>query len=462
MKPVSRRAFLRLSSAAAGSVSVCGAFHSLLARAARGDTKNFRIGYGALRAAKDEATGLELIRLPEGFTYKSYGWTGDRMSNGILTPGAPDGMAVIDARDNGILTLCRNHELRSDGRPFGKGAMVYDGWAQGGCTHLKFDGLCGEWLSAEVSLAGTVRNCAGGLTPWGSWLSCEEVVGDPGEEHEGRVYHYRRDHGWIFEVPADARTRAVPLKDMGRFVHEAVAVDPDTGIVYETEDRGTAGFYRFIPNEPGRLAAGGRLEMLKVRGSGDLSKGVDPDGKYFCEWVAIQEPHRGHSPGERDSLGVFNQGAAQGGTRFARLEGCWYGNGVIYFVSTSGGNSGNGQVWRYDPVQSVLSLVFESPSSEVLERPDNIAVSPRGGIILCEDGDLKPQRLHGLTPDGQLFMFAANNVVLRGERNGFQGDFRGEEWAGACFSPDGKWLFANLMDPGITFAITGPWSDNGL
>jgi len=93
----------------------------------------------------------------------------------------------------------------------------------------------------------------------------------------------------------------------------------------------------------------------------------------------------------------------------------------------------------------------------VLNRPDNLCVSPRGGIVLCEDAKDAQPFLRGLTPDGAIFDFAQNNVVLDGERNGLAGDFRDREWAGACFSPDGRWLFVNVQWPGITFAITGPW-----
>lgn len=459
---ISRRDFLQNGSLAVGSSAIAGAFSSLLSRTARGEQKRTQVGYGTLRPVADQATGLELLKLPEGFTYKSYGWTGDALSDGQATPGAHDGMAVIAADDDGILTLCRNHELKSDGKPFAKSEIVFDQSAGGGSTNLRFDPDKGTWESATPSLSGTVKNCAGGATPWGTWLTCEEAVAGPQTEDDGRVYNYEEEHGWIFEVPETGNATAVPLKDMGCFVHEAVAVDPNTGIVYETEDRGTAGFYRFIPNRPGDLAAGGILEMLKVPGFSDLGRDVEAGREYDCKWVKIDEPHRGHSPNTKDELGVFLQGRAKGGTRFARLEGCWFGNGVVYFVSTSGGDVGAGQIWSYDPKAAKLSLVFESPDKQVLESPDNIAVSPRGGIVLCEDGDLIPQRLHGLTPDGQLFRFADNNVVLKSERNGFRGDFRGSEWAGATFSPDGKWLFANLQNPGMTFAITGPWEDRGL
>ena len=154
------------------------------------------------------------------------------------------------------------------------------------------------------------------------------------------------------------------------------------------------------------------------------------------------------------------QGFDKGGASFSRLEGCWYDSGSIFFTSTSGGTVGEGQVWHYDPRREELRLIFESPAQRVLDNPDNITISPRGGILLCEDGDRVGQRLIGLTPRGEIFPFAVNNVVLNGEKNGITGDFRGREWAGATYSPDTRWLFVNIQTPGITFAIIGPW-DNG-
>lgn len=460
MSVSSRRDFLMISSAAVGSAALPGAFHAVLSRAAFGEPKK-NWGYGSLRPVNDEATGLPLLQLPEGFTYRSFGWTGDPLITGEITPAAHDGMAVIAAEENGLLTLARNHELSRHGAPFTVGEFTYDQMAQGGCTNLVFDSRQGEWVSAKPSLSGTVKNCAGGPTPWNTWLSCEEDVSGPGSIDDGEELKYEKDHGWVFEVGVD-QGNPQPIRDMGRFVHEAVAVDPETGWVYETEDRGTAGFYRFIPHVKGDLHQGGTLEMLRVEAVDDLRRNVDPDREYDCSWVKIDEPHRGHSPGKTDELGVFHQGKRKGGTTFARLEGCWYGNEKIYFDATSGGNAGCGQIWSFDPQTSKLKLVFESPSIEVLDSPDNLAVSPRGGIVLCEDGDRVPQRLHGLTPDGELFDLAANHVVLKGEHNGIHGDFRGSEWAGATFSPDGRWLFVNIQNPGLTVAIQGPWADRGL
>ena len=203
--------------------------------------------------------------------------------------------------------------------------------------------------------------------------------------------------------------------------------------------------------------------MLKVSGQPDLRKASAVGKKYDCEWVPIEDPERAHRDNDKkDQLGCYSQGKAQEATTFARLEGCWYGNGLIYFDATSGGPQKAGQIWQFDPKSQQLMLLYVSPGNDVLDQPDNLAVSPRGGIILCEDGREVPQRLHGLTPDGRLFTFARNNVKLDGERNGFRGDFRNSEWTGANFSPDGKWLFVNLQTPGITFAITGPWGDGLL
>jgi secreted PhoX family phosphatase len=173
-------------------------------------------------------------------------------------------------------------------------------------------------------------------------------------------------------------------------------------------------------------------------------------------WVTIPNP----DPGPFPDPTVVSQGIAGGGAQFERLEGTWYGDGKIYFVSTSGGPQ-RGQVFEYDPGNDRLRLIFSSPGPQVLDSPDNITFSPRGGMVLCEDGSGR-EYLHGLSLDGQIFRFAENNAVLNGER-GFVGDFSGSEWAGATFEPkNGNWLFANLQSPGITFAITGPWKNGAL
>ena len=444
-----RRAFLKNAALTATAAVPFTAFMQRAA-AAQGHPGGVRrghtAGYGPLFETTDQTTGLPLLALPEGFRYLSFGWRGDPLDNGDPTPAAHDGMAAF-AAGRGRVRLVRNHEV-GPGTPFSTAA--YNPAAGGGTTTLEFDTHTGEVVSMRDSISGTIRNCAGGLTPWGTWLTCEETT----------LFHAGLPHGYVFEVPAEGYGDPVPLKDMGRFSHEAVAVDPATGYVYETEDSGDCGFYRFVPGTPGRLSDGGELFAMKVKNvnvanlGGNLANGA----MFDVEWVPVNTPD---APGPIPGNFVWLQARANGAARFARLEGAWYGNDArIYIVSTNGG-IGQGQIFDYDPGAETIRLVFQSPGASVLNAPDNICVSPRGGLVLCEDGSGE-EFLHGLTVDGEIFPFARNTVVLNGERNGIVGDFRGSEWAGACYSPDGKWLFASLQSVGITFAITGPWAAGAL
>ena len=422
---VSRRSFLRGAAAAAGAAAAFGPFDALAGRTARAAVvkKPFSVDYGPLFPARDQATGLELLRLPRGFEYFSYGWTGDPMSDGIATPGAHDGMAAFHS--GGAVTLVRNHEQGS--LSAGKFAdPAYDPDANGGTSNLVFDPDRGEFVRDWASLSGTIRNCAGGPTPWGTWLTCEETT----------VINSRSGirHGYILEVPARGSGDPTPMRAMGRFSHEALAVDPATGWVYETEDENPSGLYRFIPNVAGDLASGGTLEMLA---SGDASYDTrrDATGTSYAgtSWVRIDEPDP-----EPARPRPVQQGIAKGGAVFAGLEGAWYFDGKIYIVSTSGGPIGQGQIFEYEPASGAMRVVYASPASDILNNPDNITVSPRGGIVLCEDGS-GAEYLHGLTQDGVIFRFAENNVVVPPGgipgKTVRAGDDRGSEWAGATFEP---------------------------
>lgn len=464
MNKSNRRGFLRTSSSLAGAVVLAPSLQGLAACAGSKPGPDGRMrrpevaqrgsgGYGLLRDA-----GAELA-LPAGFTYSVLSYTGKPMSDGNPTPGAFDGMAAFPLA-NGNVRLIRNHENRnppSTARVKGDASRAYDPKAGGGTTslevHIAPNGSA-TLVRDFVSLNGTIVNCAGGPTPWGSWLTCEEST-------EGVSAGWGQEHGYIFEVSASAEdlSTPVPLKAMGRFIHEAVAVDPSTGIVYETEDRQIAGFYRFIPRERGVLASGGALQMLAIDGrpNYDTADGQRMGSTLPVSWVDIDDPDPRGVWG--DTAAVFAQGFTKGGARFARLEGCWWGDGGVFFHATNGGNAKVGQVWFYRPDGSdrgSLTLVFESPSAALLNYPDNITVSPRRGVVLCEDGN-GIQFLRGLTPDGRIFDFA-KNLLNR------------TEFAGACFSPDGRTLFVNIMgstldagtEKGVTLAIRGPWEDGAL
>ena len=373
------------------------------------------------------------------------------MADDVRCPNLHDGMAVVGAQGNsGHLILVRNHEGGSGGPYVSKPSITYADDGAGGTTNLVFDVRHGRWMKDWSSLAGTIRNCAGGVTPWGTWISGEET-GDPG-------------HGWSFEVGAQKGDRR-PIVDMGRFSHEAMMVDPATGYVYETEDATPSGFYKFVPNVPGQLHEGGELFMLRVKNQPNFNFGpVSIDWSNVGCGVGADCRSR-----PRPFRSTYLQGASPRisarSSAGSRVAGGATNTG--YFLSTNGGPAGEGQVFEYNPGAETLKLIYVSPTANDLDNPDNITVTPRGGLLLCEDaaGDqFIGERLVGLTLDGNTFTFAQNNIILPTAYNDRvpAGNYTRNEWAGACYSPDGQWLFVNIQTPGVTFAITGPWGSGPL
>ncbi len=489
MTQLDRRSFLRRSGAVAGAAGAAGPLSALMASPAFAGPRPNRLrrnlqspdngGYGPLAPTPDLVTGEPLLALPAGFEYVAFGRTGEPGSDGFPTPDRHDGMAAFPGADANTVKLVRNHERGYSPIPFegsqegeeaepliGDPDHAYDRNSGGGTTTLTFDLAAFRLVDSFISLNGTSVNCAGGKTPQGTWLTCEETINGTQSQfsdvEEGPVNPdlvYEQDHGYVFEVPTSGVvTDPRPYRAMGRFAHEAVAIDPASGIVYETEDDNPAGFYRFLPVDPANLGLGGRLQMLRVpkQPQFDTRTRQIVGRPLLVDWVDIDEPDPAYPADFDDAEGslVFRQGFEQGGAIFARLEGCWFGDGSVYINATSGGNAGLGQVWEYRPrgrSRGTLTLLFESPDAGLLDSPDNITVSPRGGLVLCEDGD-DEQFLRGLDLEGRIFDLALNNIS----------EDRDKEFAGATYSPDGTVLFVNIQTPGVSFAIRGPWGRGDL
>jgi secreted PhoX family phosphatase len=506
MTGLDRRTFLVRAAAAGGGLVSMGAVERLVARDALGQGwRPSAQPYGPLRRVADQR-GVEVLALPAGFSYVTFSHTGSRMSDGNMTPLALDGMGSFaggrrrghghghdDHGRDRLVRLVRNSEDRNPagtvGGLVGDRSAAYDPTAFGGTTTLVYDEHRRRLVQDFVSLNGTTVNCAGGISYRRRyWLTGEETVGGP--DSADPAARFAKRHGYLFQTPVDRGPRELrpgePIVAAGRFSHEAAAVDQRTGIVYETEDPGSgvgAGFYRYTPRDPDNLSKGGTLDMLAIAGQPhvDLREGRTRGERLPVEWVRIDKPDP-ELTSVGDPRSTFNQGWGKGGAKFNRLEGCWEDDSTIFFVSTSGGDSKNGdvnpdgyregfgQVWAYQPARrggGTLMLVYESPSGAVLDSPDNLTVTPRGGLVACEDDassafvDTHPlapgiqnvNRLIGITRSGHAFELAVN--VLNGS-----------ELAGVCFSPSGRTMFFNLFgrarfdEPaveGMTCAVTGPW-----
>jgi len=406
----------------------------------------------------------KIFDLPPGFEYRVVSRVGAAMNDGLTVPGYHDGMAAF-AGGNGRVRLVCNHEIdpasviandlgeRWKDLPKETRALFYDNGADitpglGGTTTTIYNTVTRETERQFLSLGGTDTNCAGGPTPWGSWLSCEECFDGPGRvDFADRSVHREKSHGYVFEVPADADelTLAQPIKAMGRFVHEACAVDPATGIVYMTEDQHHSLFYRYIPKVPGKLLGGGNLQALAVDG-----KPMSATHNWANPAIRLNRPLAVHWV-DLDNVDptedvLRENGVARGAATFARGEGLTLAGDRLAFTCTIGGPAQLGQVFTYRPTTAEtgqLELIAEATSDSLLKNADNLTMAPWGDLIVCEDtaGNCA---LVGIRPDGSQYELANN-------------PYSDSELAGVCFSPDGKTLFVNIQYPGMTLAITGPW-----
>jgi|TARA_R100000049_G_C1956888_1_gene114649 hypothetical protein len=390
-----------------------------------------------------------MLDLPRGFSYRLLSSLGNAMTDGCTVPDKADGMGCFSLGNDEIV-LIRNHELvpaDDAGGVLAKGFGTRDGAiVPGGTTSIVLDATTLEVKREFRSLAGTIRNCSGGITPWGSWLTCEEAPTGPGQRFgEGLA----ENHGWVFEVPANATglIDAVPLKAMGRFNHEAACVDPRTGIVYLSEDRDDSVLYRFVPTTPGRLGDGGLLQAMVVEGLSDTRNWTSADMavgfRHTVRWIDCDDVE---SPNDD----LRSRAAAKGAALVARGEGIHTGTDEIFVCSTNGGPRKLGQILRLVPgtggEPDQIELFFESQSKDQFNYGDNLTVGPNGHLIVCEDQytEVVDNHLRGITPDGRAYTLGRLRMQT--------------ELAGGCFSPDGKWFFVNAYSPTRTLAITGPWA----
>jgi len=415
-----------------------------------------------------------ILDLPDGYSYAIVSRAGKRMDDRLIVPHAHDGMAAFPGEDGRIILVC-NHELTPayfDHSAFADGFnappdcvtdRVYDQGhgktpGAGGTTTTVYNPETRTTERQHLSLAGTELNCAGGPTPWGSWLSCEECFESPGRAvDKGRIVRRNKKHGYVFEVPADAKglVEPIPIRAMGRFEHEAAAVHEPTGIVYMTEDRHHSLFYRYIPHVPGKLHEGGKLQALMIDGQPAFMTHnwssqplIVPGEALPTRWIDLDNV----DSNEND---LRLRGATQGAAMFARGEGLCNANGDMVFTCTIGGPARLGQVFAYRPSPhegqpleednpGQLTLIAEATHESILRNADNITFAPWGDLIVCEDTS-SHCGLVGIRPDGSQYQLADNAHT-------------DSELAGVCFAPDGKTLFVNIQYPGMTLAITGPFA----
>jgi secreted PhoX family phosphatase len=416
---VGRRAFLRTALAAAAVTSL--PISLVFARRA------MKSPLGALRRDPDG-----VLDLPEGFSYRILEHAMGPMNDGYRVPGRPDGMGCFPGAA-GTLVLLRNHENYPDQPehgPYRRGQAppveAYDRKAMGAVTRVVVRSDTFERISSNLVLAGTSRNCSGGASPWG-WLSCEEDVA-PG-------------HGYVFLCRADAASVQRPerITAYGRFNHEGAVVEPSRNVAYLTEDRDDGCLYRFVPDRPDAPFVG-KLQALRVPGRDRLpiATALRVGERVPVSWVDVDEPDP-----KGDTMRASAQ--AKGAAIVRRGEGITLWRGAIYVCSTTGGPVSGGQILRHRDGSDggTLEVIAEATDRDELDMPDNITFSPSGELFMAEDGD-NGNHVTVLDASGGTYKFARNARSAG-------------EISGVCFSPDGRALFLNLQNEGLTLVVTGPF-----
>jgi len=427
---------------------------------------------------QDDPDGI--LALPAGFSYTIVTRAGvSKLDSGELTPSNHDGMVAFSGR-RGRYTLVQNHEVTSGGGtpvPLIEGTVYDPGALGGGCTVITTN-IKGENLGEFVGISGTQTNCAGGPTPWGTWLTCEETESRAGTSWTGYGTSgtFEKDHGYVFEVRTDGKADPTPIKCLGRYAHEALAIDKDKQHVFLSEDASAPNglFYRWTAPRGVRLGPGVMTKLAEDAGTLAAMQIIMDDGSVLPDVAYLTSAQMGRpfpvkwkAVPDRDAktTSVRKQFADGEVTRGKKFEGVWGTDKGVYVVNSFAFSDGDlpadavphdGMVWFYNYEQETIQLVAYFPHQEVaasgdaapyadmqFDGPDNVTVTPWGSLVLAEDGTGASHVLSSF-PGGPTYAIARNQL-------------NDSEFCGPCFSEDGKVLFVNMQSPGLTLAITGPW-----
>lgn len=347
---------------------------------------------GTLHEVAVENDLMTKMMVPRGFSVREVARTGQRAYAGsdYVWHGLPDGGATFPMEDGGWV-YASNAEM--------------GGWRQGGVGALRFNAQ-GDVIDSYSICTGTSKNCAGGPTPWGTWLTCEEI-----------------DEGLVYECDPTGRQLAVPAPALGMFKHEAAAVDPVYRHIYLTEDTEDGNFYRFVPDN---YPDGGRADLSKGRLEVAVVSGIDPLQTRPVAWKTVPNPlpRLGGDDPERREAPTRLQ--VPGATSFNGGEGCWYHEGLVYFTT-----KGDNRVWVLDTHASTLDLIYDKHTDQAfnpgIDDVDNIVVSAGGDVLVAEDGD----EMRLVVVGADVTPFELVNVI--GQRD--------SEICGPAFSPDGERLY---------------------